>query len=285
MYQDKQVYHIFKVCIGKQYYRIERTFTDEEFDRVMDLVHWRMPFNICVYHFLSSDPPVCTNPVINALPVIDYSIEKLFSEPVRGELKVRDKDRKLCRTVYKKWEHLVIVQDDIGDGEYGKLLPLDGSHVLVSNLEPFPITLKDAQKYVQKYHRHNDAPYGHKFSIALFSDSEEEPVGVVIASIPKSRILAKDRYTLEINRCCANPYYENVCSKLYSLAIKAGKNMGYRKFVTYTLETESGASLRAVGFTPDQIVPASAGWNTPSRPRKKPTKFPEGRKIRWILNA
>ena len=191
MYQDKQVYHIFKVCIGKQYYRIERTFTDEEFDRVMDLVHWRMPFNICVYHFLSSDPPVCTNPVINALPVIDYSIEKLFSEPVRGELKVRDKDRKLCRTVYKKWEHLVIVQDDIGDGEYGKLLPLDGSHVLVSNLEPFPITLKDAQKYVQKYHRHNDAPYGHKFSIALFSDSEEEPVGVVIASIPKSRILAK----------------------------------------------------------------------------------------------
>ena len=285
MYQEQQIYHIFKVRIEKQYYRIKRIFTDEEFDRVMELVHWRMPFNICAYHFLSGNPPVCTNPVVNALPEIDYSIEKLFSESVHGELKVRDKNRKQCRTVYKKWKHFVIAQDDIGNGEYGKLLPIDSSHTLMSDLKPSPITLKDAQKYVQKYHRHNDAPHGHKFSIALFSESEEEPVGVVIASIPKSRILAKDRYTLEINRCCTNSYYENACSKLYSLAIKAGKSMGYRKFITYTLETESGASLRAVGFSPDQTVPASTGWNTPSRPRKQPTKFPEERKIRWILNT
>lgn len=102
MYQEQQIYHIFKVRIEKQYYRIKRIFTDEEFDRVMELVHWRMPFNICAYHFLSGNPPVCTNPVVNALPEIDYSIEKLFSESVHGELKVRDKNRKQCRTVYKE---------------------------------------------------------------------------------------------------------------------------------------------------------------------------------------
>ena len=36
---------------------------------------------------------------------------------------------------------------------------------------------------------------------------------------------------------------------LYAAAARAAKAMGYRKIITYTLDTEPGASLRAAGWT------------------------------------
>lgn len=286
MKQETQLYHIFKIRIGTQYYKTEKIYTDEEFDHVMNSVGWRMPFNLSAYHFMSSSPPVCKNPVMNTLPLIDCSVDQLLASQIPYHVNLRDKQRKCLREVFRKWRRFVIATDELSNGIYGKLLPLDEEHTLVSKLEPLPVTLQTAKKYVDKYHRHNTAPQGHKFSIGLVSPIEEEPVGVVIASVPKSRVLAQDCYTLEINRCCAKPYYENACSKLYSLAIKAGRSMGYHRFITYTLEEESGSSLRAVGFRPDGIVAASpGGWASPSRPRKKPSRYPEGRKIRWVLNV
>jgi hypothetical protein len=72
-------------------------------------------------------------------------------------------------------------------------------------------------------------------------------------------------------------------SKLYAAAIRAARAMGYRKIITYTLPEESGASLKAVGFILDgQTV--YRPWNTASRPRKAPDKYPIGSKNRWIKN-
>ena len=65
--------------------------------------------------------------------------------------------------------------------------------------------------------------------------------------------------------------------------------MGYKKIVTYTLKTESGASLRAAGYTSNENVGGGSDWNVPSRPREvvqetffgTVEKYPVGKKIRW----
>lgn len=107
---------------------------------------------------------------------------------------------------------------------------------------------------------------------------------MAVAGIPKARY-QMDGETLEINRCCTDVRYADVCSNLYARAVRIGREMGYRRFLTYTLPNESGSSLRAVGFQPDGMTKASAnGWDSPSRPRST-DHYPEGGKIRWVCFA
>ena len=47
-----------------------------------------------------------------------------------------------------------------------------------------PISLRDANEYVRKYHRHHKPVAGHKFSIGCEADGEL--VGVIIAGRPVS---------------------------------------------------------------------------------------------------
>ena len=72
-------------------------------------------------------------------------------------------------------------------------------------------------------------------------------MGVAIMGRPVSRYL-DNGLTLEVNRLCTTGE-KNVCSMLYAAAARAAKAMGYRKIITYTLDTEPGASLRAAGWT------------------------------------
>ena len=62
-----------------------------------------------------------------------------------------------------------------------------------------------------------------------------------------------DGDTLEVLRVCTlgTP---NACSKLYGAARRAAFAMGYTKVITYTLASESGASLRAAGFVQEASV-------------------------------
>ncbi len=153
---------------------------------------------------------------------------------------------------------------------------------LVTRLEAVPITLQEASAYIDRYHRHNAGPKFHKFSVCLRVPGEPEPVGVAVAGIPKARH-QMDGETLEINRCCTDPRYADVCSCLYARAIRIRRELGYRRFLTYTLPEESGSSLRAVGFQPDGVTKASRnGWDSPSRPRDT-DRYPAGEKLRWVL--
>ena len=107
-----------------------------------------------------------------------------------------------------------------------------------------PITLREANAFVDRHHRHHKAVTGHKFSIGCSQD--DQLVGVAIMGRPVSRYL-DDGLTLEVNRLCTTEE-KNVCSMLYAAAARAAKAMGYRKIITYTLDTEPGTSLRAAGW-------------------------------------
>ena len=108
-----------------------------------------------------------------------------------------------------------------------------------------PVSLKDANAFVAEHHRHHKPTRGHKFSFGCECDGQL--VGVVIAGRPVSRYLDDGR-TLEVNRLCTTGE-KNACSMLYGAAARAAKAMGYHKIITYTLDSEPGASLRAAGWT------------------------------------
>ena len=109
-----------------------------------------------------------------------------------------------------------------------------------------PISLAEANQFVADHHRHHKPVVSHKFSMAV--EEDEEIVGVAIVGRPVARGL-DDGYTLEVNRCSSD--------------LKA---MGYRRLITYVLDSETGTSLKASNWKLVYEVKGRS-WNTPTRPR------------------
>ncbi len=149
--------------------------------------------------------------------------------------------------------------------------------------EIVPLTLAQARRYVAEHHRHNEPPIGHRFSIGLERDGVL--VGVVIAGRPIARG-NDDGRTVELLRLTTEGD-RNACSRLYGAACRAAFAMGYRRVITYTLESESATSLRASGFASIGISERGRVWKH-SGPRSAdrptlfdPPKMPTGPKVRW----
>ncbi|MDE6455969.1 MAG: hypothetical protein K2L38_08715 [Dysosmobacter sp.] len=137
-----------------------------------------------------------------------------------------------------------------------------------------PVSLKDANAFVAEHHRHHKPTRGHKFSIGCAV--EGRLVGVAIGGRPVSRYL-DDGLTLEVNRLCTTGE-PNACSMLYGAAARAAKAMGYRKIITYTLDSEPGTSLRAVGWT----CAGPAGGERWTGQRRPPVdRYPAQMKLRY----
>ena len=135
-------------------------------------------------------------------------------------------------------------------------------------LELVPITRADARAFIAAHHRHSRPPVGDVFRVAVTNAGNL--CGVAMAGRPVARNLDDGR-TLEVLRVCVGPgEHFNACSRLYSAIARAGAALGYRRLITYTLETELGASLRASGFTIDDDGVDHRRrryWRRSSRPR------------------
>ena len=129
----------------------------------------------------------------------------------------------------------------------------------MTRLRIVPATLAQANAYVVDTHRHNGRLPSAKFALAAV-DEHGDVVGVAIAGLPKARMLC-DGATLEISRV-ATDGSRNACSLLYGAAVRAAKALGYSRVVTYTLESEPGASLRASGW---RLAAAGVGGDTWTR--------------------
>jgi hypothetical protein len=153
-------------------------------------------------------------------------------------------------------------------------------------LELQPITMQDAKAVVGRWHRHNRPPVSGLFAVAAAASAEV--VGVVIAGRPVARPL-DDGATVELTRNCTDGH-RNACSFLYGAARRAAVALGYRRVYTYTLQSESGASLRAAGFVVDAVLEPRETWSCTSRPRMQTDLFggeqrPAEAKVRWVWPA
>jgi hypothetical protein len=151
---------------------------------------------------------------------------------------------------------------------------------MAKELSIIPLTLREANEFVTKYHRHNKRCAGHKWSVGAIHKGKL--VGVIIVGRPVSRKL-DNRFTLEVNRnCVLDDAPKGTCSFLYSKAIKIWQSMGGKKIITYTLQTETGGSLKAVNFNKEtkvQIFKKNKGWTT--RANRVWQEFQSIPRIRW----
>ena len=141
-------------------------------------------------------------------------------------------------------------------------------------MEIRPITFNEACEFIKLYHRHHKPTVGHKFSIGVYE--ENKLVGVAVCGRPVSRYY-DDGFTCEINRLCTDGTY-NACSMLYGACSRIAKEMGYRKIITYILQSENGASLKASNF----VCEGEAGETHWTGKRNKGQEIPQEKKTRWV---
>ena len=144
-------------------------------------------------------------------------------------------------------------------------------------LEIVPMTLQEANAFVEQHHRHHKPATGHKFSIGCTDG--EKIVGVAIVGRPVSRYL-DDGWTLEVNRLCTDGTH-NACSMLYAAAWRAARAMGYHKLITYILDSESGTSLKAAGW---KCVGQAGGLRWTGKRRPEVDLCPAQMKIKFEID-
>lgn len=142
-----------------------------------------------------------------------------------------------------------------------------------------PMTLKEANDFVRAHHRHSRPVVGHRFSIGLRKDAVL--VGVAIIGRTISRRLHADT-TAEVLRVCVTPEADKgACSMLYAACWRAWRSMGGLRLITYTLKSESGASLRGAGWKVLHETKTNVnGWSNEARPREWQPIYGE-LKLRW----
>ena len=151
------------------------------------------------------------------------------------------------------------------------------------SLKVTPMSLREANEYVNNFHRHNKETRGHKYSIGA-SDGKNL-VGVAIVGRPVARSL-DDGYTAEVLRVCVqDDSPKNTCSFLYGRCWRIWQQMGGKRMITYTFVKEDGGSIRATGW---RMIGATRGfgdhlkgWQTrPNREKQDNVKEP---KYRWEI--
>lgn len=142
-----------------------------------------------------------------------------------------------------------------------------------------PVSLSEANEFVNKNHRHHDHVTGCKFAVGLYRtvNGKDTLVGTAICGRPVARKL-DNKNTIEINRLCVTEE-DNSCSVLYGVCCRIAKEMGYLKAITYILESEPGVSLRASNFVLEDKCCGGKNW-TGERKRDNNT-VPEELKQRW----
>lgn len=108
-----------------------------------------------------------------------------------------------------------------------------------------PLSLREAQQYIDENHRHHRASARDKFRIGI-ADRSGKLIGVAQCGKPINRNLDDGR-TLEVLRLCTDGT-KDACSFLYAKCARIAKEMGYQKIITYILESEPGISLKASGW-------------------------------------
>lgn len=150
-------------------------------------------------------------------------------------------------------------------------------------LAAVPVTLAEANDFVASFHRHSRPTIGGRFAVGASHGSDL--VGVAIVGRPVARRLT-DGTTAEVTRCCVSPDAPlGACSFLYACCWRAWRAMGGRRLVTYTLQTEGGASLRGAGWRVVAELPPNSPKMWMNRPGREWQAVVGQAKFRWEVSA
>lgn len=147
------------------------------------------------------------------------------------------------------------------------------------SIEVVPVSLQEANNFIDKHHRHHKGLRFHKYSIGASLNGRL--VGVCMVNRPVN-VRMDNGDALEVCRLCTDGT-KNVCSFLLARAATVAKNLGYSWIQTYTLAEESfdqgGKSMFAAGWLYHHVSKGGS-WNNKSR--KRIDKHPIGEKVLWV---
>lgn len=146
----------------------------------------------------------------------------------------------------------------------------------MTKLEAVPLPLRVCNEYIENFHRHNKPVQGSKFSFGC--KYKGKLVAVCVVGRPISRF-KDDGYTAEVTRICVFDDAPNgVNSFLYARSWRAWKAMGGKRIITYTLQSESGCSLRGANWRiiNEVEINKKQGWlNRDNRKLQQASKEPK----------
>jgi len=152
-----------------------------------------------------------------------------------------------------------------------------------------PITIKEANLFVESHHRHHRPTSRNcgKWAISAIDSLTNQIIGVAICANPVSATFM-DGFTLEVTRLCVKEDAPmGTASFLLAHCSKIWRLMGGKKILTYTLDYESGASLKGAGWERVGIVKPHNNWNYKSqgdgKMRDNLTIY-QYKKFRWELD-
>ena len=119
-----------------------------------------------------------------------------------------------------------------------------------------PCEFAEAKAFILEHHRHHKPPQGHRFSLKATVDGKTVAVATVGRPVARHN---DDGRTLEITRLCSDGT-RNACSFLIGAVKRVGRAMGFKRLISYTLESEPGASWRAAGMAQTGTTPGQA-WD------------------------
>ncbi len=142
-----------------------------------------------------------------------------------------------------------------------------------------PLTFPKANECVRLWHRHHAALPGGFAWYCLGAVEEGMIVAAAICGRPTNRN-NDDGQTVEVIRLSSDGS-RNACSMLYGAAARVAREMGASRIITYTLESESGSSLRAAGWNREAANIESWWTHAGSRTPAVDRAHMKERKVRW----
>lgn len=145
-----------------------------------------------------------------------------------------------------------------------------------------PISLREANEFVESFHRHSARTSRDGGKFAIGAQEESELVAVAIVGNPLSATYM-DGFTAEVLRTCSKPEAPRNCNSfLYGACWRVWRAMGGRKLITYTLASESGASLRGAGWkVVGEVRPTEDGWRKDDHLNRVWQPVMGQQKLRW----
>lgn len=156
-------------------------------------------------------------------------------------------------------------------------------------LKSKPITIRQANEFIREHHRHHRPTSNNSGRWALAAVDRNGSIhGVAIAGNPVSATYM-DGKTLELTRVCARASSQKgTCSFLISRCSKIWRLMGGNKVITYTLDSESGASLKGAGWHLAGTVKPHRDWHYKSKSdgiKRSELPIYSQTKVRWELKV
>lgn len=145
-----------------------------------------------------------------------------------------------------------------------------------------PTTLPKANAYVTAHHRHHAALPGGFAWFCLAAVADGMVCGVAIAGRPTNRN-NDDGQTVEVLRT-ATDGTPNAPSALLGACARLARHMGATRCITYTLDEESGASLRGAGWV-READGITSWWTHPGNRTPAVTRAHHAsQKVRWAVH-